>query len=126
MRGRCIAGISEVVIVSARNSAGYSLSGYERGAGYLEAIIVQQHAPLVEAMPISDIYADGIGDIENLGDCFRTIYFTFSKPLDGGAIERVVVAKLVRPKKSILRPNGAVMEWLAREERMRAVDHSLS
>ena len=71
--------------------------------------------PLVEVVPINDIYADGIGSVENLGDCFRTIYFTFSWPLDGGAIERVVVAKIVRPKKSILRPDGAIIQWMARE-----------
>lgn len=76
--------------------------------------------PLVEMMPISDIYADGIGEIENLGDCFRAIYFTFSRPPDGGAIERVMVAKLVRPKKSILRGDGgAIAEWLAREAKRR-------
>lgn len=73
---------------------------------------------LVEGMPVSDVYADGIGAIEDLGDCFRTIYFTYSRPLEGGAIERVVVAKLVRPKKSILRGDGgAVAEWLAWEAR---------
>lgn len=73
---------------------------------------------LVEVMPISDIYADGIGQIENLGDCFRMIFYTYSKPLEGGAQERVVVAKIIRPKKSILRGDkGAVTEWLEREAR---------
>ena len=70
---------------------------------------------LVETMPVNDIYCDGIGAVENLGDCFRTIYFTYSRPLDGGRIERVVVARLVRPKAAILCKQGAVAQWLARE-----------
>lgn len=79
--------------------------------------IICDPRPLVEAMTIPDIYSDGIGAIENLGDCFRTIFFTFSRPFDGGAVERIVVARLVRPKKSILRGDkGAVAEWLAREQ----------
>jgi hypothetical protein len=73
--------------------------------------------PLVELMPISDIYADGIAEVESLGDNFRTIYYTYTRPYDcDEAIERVVVAKIVRPKKSIIRV-GDLQEWLAREEK---------
>jgi hypothetical protein len=91
-----------------------------------EAIMMRDPRPLVELMPITDIYADGIGEIENLGDCFRMIFFTYSRPLEGGATERVVVAKVVRPKKSILRgDSGAVAEWLARQARQQsAVDRA--
>lgn len=82
--------------------------------------VLRDPRPMVETMSVADIYADGIGEIENLGDCFRMIFFTYSRPLEGGAIERVVVAKLVRPKKSILRGDGgAVAEWLAREAKRR-------
>lgn len=85
--------------------------------------LLRDPRPLVETSIVTDIYADGIGDIENLGDCFRTIYFTFSRPLEGGAVERVVVAKLVRPKKSILRGSqGAISQWLASMERERPID----
>lgn len=72
--------------------------------------------PLIEMMPITDIYADGIGEIENLGDCFRMIYFTYSQPFDGGPMERIAVAKLVRPKKTILTKGGEIAKWIARSE----------
>lgn len=51
---------------------------------------------LLEPCPISDIYADGIGRVENLGNCLRLVFFTWSEG------ERVVVAKLIRPVSSMM------------------------
>ncbi len=48
----------------------------------------------VEYSPIKDVYADDIDHIEVLGDTVRIVFFTWE---DG---EKVVVAKIVRPKAS--------------------------
>lgn len=54
----------------------------------------------VEPVPISDIYADGIAYIENLGNCIRIAYFTWTRV--EGHRQKVVVAKIVRPIASLL------------------------
>ncbi len=53
-----------------------------------------------EPVPISDIYADGIAYVENLGNCIRVAYFVWQRV--GGQREKVIVAKIVRPMNSIL------------------------
>jgi hypothetical protein len=53
---------------------------------------------LLEPYPVPDIYADGIDHIENLGNCFRMVFFTNAR----GSDERLVVAKIVRPITSLL------------------------
>lgn len=61
---------------------------------------------LIEPYCVQDIYADGIGDVQRLGDgVFRTVYFTWARSA-GGIYERHVVAKLVRPRSSLLNPMG--------------------
>jgi hypothetical protein len=50
----------------------------------------------VEMSPIPDIYADGIADVELLGDNIRLTFFTWR----GG--EKIIVCRLVRPKSSYL------------------------
>ena len=49
----------------------------------------------VELIPISDIYADGVGAVEVLGGNVRVIYYTWEGP--PGERNKVVVAKLVMP-----------------------------
>lgn len=55
----------------------------------------------VENVPIIDTYADGVVEVENLGSNFRTIYFVWQKS-PTGLIEKVAVAKIVRPVDSIV------------------------
>jgi hypothetical protein len=49
----------------------------------------------IELVPISDIYADGVGAVEVLGGNVRVIYYTWEGP--PGERNKVVVAKLVMP-----------------------------
>lgn len=56
---------------------------------------------ILEPYPVPDIYSDGIAHVDNLGNCFRTTYYTWSRA--GGQGERVAVAKIVRPISSVLR-----------------------
>jgi hypothetical protein len=49
----------------------------------------------IELVPISDIYADGVGAVEVLGGNVRIIYYTWEGP--PGERNKVVVAKLVMP-----------------------------
>jgi hypothetical protein len=49
----------------------------------------------VELIPISDIYTDGVGAVEVLGENVRIIYYTWEGP--PGERNKVVVAKLVMP-----------------------------
>jgi hypothetical protein len=58
----------------------------------------------------ADIYADGIGAVDNLGENFRSILFVFSRG-HGGILTRVPVLCLVRPK-SVLRKDGAIAQQL--------------
>jgi hypothetical protein len=53
-----------------------------------------------EPVPISDVYADGIAYVENLGNCIRVAYYTWA--WIAGAREKVIVAKIVRPLSSII------------------------
>lgn len=55
----------------------------------------------IEPVPISDVYSDGIAYIENLGNCIRVAYFTWSRS-GGGPPEKVIVAKIVRPVSSLI------------------------
>ena len=50
----------------------------------------------IEIFPVPDIYADGIDSVEILGENIRLTFFTWR---DG---EKVVVARLVRPKSSFV------------------------
>lgn len=66
---------------------------------------------------VPDVYADGLAAIHNVGDTnFRAVYFTWVRNA-GGVYERVVVAKIIRPKSS-LRP-GYVAKQLARLRHIR-------
>lgn len=51
---------------------------------------------IVEVSPIADIYADGIADVEILGENIRLTFFTWR----GG--EKIIVCRIVRPKNSYL------------------------
>ena len=50
---------------------------------------------LVEPITIPDVYADGM-EVEDLGVCVRLIMWTWHRG------ERIVVAKLIRPKDALL------------------------
>lgn len=67
---------------------------------------------LLEPVSILDIYADGVSHVENLGGCFRTVYFTWSRPLGEPAC-RIVCARIVRPNTSLLNQTGAMAKMLA-------------
>lgn len=61
--------------------------------------------PLIEPYEVQDTYVDGIGDLENLGGCFRTVYFKYHQ-IEPGRWERVVAVKVVRPIRSLMRRDG--------------------
>ena len=63
-----------------------------------------------EPVPISDVYADGIAYVENLGNCIRVAYFVWQRV--AGKREKIVVAKIVRPLSS----------WVGNEEFKRMLD----
>ncbi|MBK5958081.1 hypothetical protein CCR97_08100 [Rhodoplanes elegans] len=52
---------------------------------------------MVEITPIPDVYADGIGAIEQIGPNERLTLYTEQTSLDGRTRERVVVARIVAP-----------------------------
>ena len=70
-------------------------------------------AELLEPVAILDIYADGVAHVENLGGCFRTVYFTWSRPVANDPAFRIVSAKIVRPNMSLLNQNGSLARMLA-------------
>lgn len=65
---------------------------------------------LIEATPIPDIYADGIGAVELLGSCVRVILYA-----EHGR-DRIVVAKIIRQIATIDRDRleRMIAEQLAR------------
>jgi hypothetical protein len=73
---------------------------------------------LLEPYPVPDVYADGIDHVENLGNCFRTVYYVWAR--DGQ--EKLIVAKLVRPITSIITPGGALNRLLDAEPIMGMID----
>jgi hypothetical protein len=50
----------------------------------------------VEIFPVPDIYADGIAEVEILGENIRLTFFTWRNG------EKVIVARLVRPRSSFV------------------------
>ena len=73
---------------------------------------------LIESFSVQDVYCDGIGDVENLGNgVFRTIYFTYTRTPGSNVLERVVCAKIIRPTASLLNPEGMMAQWVARQRR---------
>lgn len=56
--------------------------------------------PLLEPYVVPEVYVDGIADIQDLGSCFRTIYYTWVR-LEDGRMHRAVAAKVVRPKEAV-------------------------
>lgn len=59
---------------------------------------------MIESTPVADIYADGIGAVEILGDNVRIIFYT----QENG--EKIISCKLVRPIKSV---RGELVKLLA-------------
>lgn len=56
---------------------------------------------LIDTGLVPDIYVDDVGAVENLGDCFRTVYFTWARAPGGAIFCKIVVAKLIRPKRAL-------------------------
>jgi hypothetical protein len=50
----------------------------------------------VEIFPVPDIYADGIAEVELLGENIRLTFFTWRNG------EKIIVARMVRPRSSFL------------------------
>lgn len=63
----------------------------------------------------ADIYADGIAHVENLGSVCRVFFFTYTAEFAGGPLERVIVAKLIRPLTSL--HQGVISSLLAQAPR---------
>jgi hypothetical protein len=58
---------------------------------------------LLDLGTVNDIYADGIGAVEILGDCVRVSFFAYrtaARRAGGWQREKVIVAKVVRPLSS--------------------------
>jgi len=47
----------------------------------------------------ADIYADGIGAVDNLGHNFRSVFFVWTR--QGGILRKIPVLCLIRPKESL-------------------------
>lgn len=56
---------------------------------------------LLEPYPVIDTYADGISHVENMGGIFRAVFFVWARG-PNGLTERICVAKIVRPVRSII------------------------
>ena len=54
------------------------------------------------------IYVDGILDVLNLGPNVAVTYFRFARSADGEPAQRFPVVRLVRPRQSLMRPDGAI------------------
>ena len=70
--------------------------------------------PLLEPIPISDIFCSGIGAIEAVGtDCLRFyLYVDQRLPEADGQQERIVVAKIVVPRSAISPPMLRVLNGM--------------
>jgi hypothetical protein len=61
---------------------------------------LNERPPLIETVPISDIFASELGRIEKIGPCARLVFaVTQAGVYDDGSVgqERVVVARIVLP-----------------------------
>lgn len=54
--------------------------------------------PLVELSHVPDVFVSGIGRIDKLGGGMVRVVFYAEERNSDGAVERVVVAKIVRPR----------------------------
>lgn len=68
-----------------------------------------------------EVYVDGIGSVDDLGDTFRTIYFTFARIPGSTIFQRMAVVKIVRPK-SAFAP-GTIASLLAAGNATALVPH---
>lgn len=75
--------------------------------------IIPPHG-LIEPVPAPEIYCDGIGAIERLDHGTICVHFVREHlPLEGGAPQRVVVAKLFRPMEGVAYSIGQLAQCLA-------------
>lgn len=66
---------------------------------------------LIEMFAVPDIYADGIGSVEPLsGENFRVTYFAYQRAAGSALLTRVVCARIIRPKSSVV--PGAISRML--------------
>lgn len=73
---------------------------------------------LHEIIPIQDVFCSGIGSVERLdGNMLRFWLYVLQTPEDGGAPEKVVVAKIIAPASAVpdavLKMLGAIGESAA-------------
>ena len=72
---------------------------------------------LIEPVPASELYTDGIGAIELIGDGNIRLHMICDQmPFDGPVSQRVVVAKLIRPISSVPTSIGQLAQCLLRAE----------
>jgi hypothetical protein len=71
--------------------------------------------PMVEPVPISEIFASGLGKIEDIGGgCLRLYFYVLQAPLESvGPAERVLVVKVIVPAGAL---PDMVMEMNGRDE----------
>lgn len=65
---------------------------------------------IIDTGMVPDTYSDGIAYVENLGTCCRVFFYTYAAPAYGAPLERVIVAKIVRPIASLQK--GVVSQFL--------------
>lgn len=65
---------------------------------------------LVEVLPVPDVYADGIAMVEPLsGDNCRITYFSYQRIPGSNSVTRVVCARIIRPRSSLVTGQIATM-----------------
>jgi len=75
----------------------------------------------VDPYSIMDIYVDGIASVEPLsGGIFRVTYFTYARAPGSATVERLIVAKIVRPMSALLSPQGTMAKMISGQERQGA------
>ncbi len=77
---------------------------------------------MVELGQVPEIFCSGLGKIENVGGgCLRFYLYVTQAPIDGGAPEQVLVAKLIAPMSAV--PDAVLQMMAAVGERAgRALD----
>src|SRR5262249_32983382 len=85
---------------SPRRSGEGEGQGLKPKGGHLMSRDLNERPPLIETVPISDIFASELGRIEKIGPCARLVFaVTQAGGYDDGTVgqERVVVARIVLP-----------------------------
>ncbi len=69
--------------------------------------------PLVELVPIFDVYTDGICRLDNLGTTVRVTFFSLQFEPTEQRMQRIVCAKMVWSAEALLRHGGRLSRYVA-------------